>query len=161
MALPVSAGGILLASDINTLFNLLGATSANNTDPTTSRTTTNTSFTSTLSPANICGTAFTAPPSGKVLVTWRATMANSGNNYTASSFAVSSGSTVGSGTAFLAGDDSRTISTDSTTFEGQGASEYVSGLTPGGSYNVFMVHRVVAGTGTFLRRTVGVVPLNA
>ena len=160
MALPVSAGGILLASDINTLFNQLGAASASNSDS-TSRTTTSTTFTTTLTAANICGTAFVAPPSGKVLVTWRATMANSGNNYTASSFSVASGTTVGSGTVFLASDDTRTISTDSTTFEGQGASEYVSGLTPGANYNVAMTHRVVAGTQTVLRRTIGVVPLNA
>lgn len=146
---------------LNTVESQVATSSASNTDPTTSRSTTSTSFTSTLSPANICGTAFVAPTSGKVLITWRATLVNSGANYTACSFEIRAGSTVGSGTVFLASADERTVSTDSTTYEGQGASEYVSGLTPGANYNVFLTHRVVGGTQTVLRRTVGAVPLIA
>ena len=114
-----------------------------------------------MSPATICGTAFVAPTSGKVLITWRCTLSNSGNNYTACSYQIATGSVVGSGTAFQSAADERTVSTDTTTFEGQGASEYVSGLTPGANYNVFLMHRVTAGTGAFLRRTVGIVPLIA
>ena len=148
---------------VDTLESQVATSSESNTDPTTSRTTSSTTFTSTLSPANICGTSFVAPTSGKVLVTWRCTLVNSGANYTACSYSIASGSTVGSGTTFQAADDSRTVSTDSTTFEGQGASEYVSGLTPGATYNVFLMHRTSNGasTATFLRRTVGVVPLIA
>lgn len=146
---------------VDALESQVSTSSASNTDPTTSRTTTSTSFTSTLSPANICGTSFVAPTSGKVLITWRATLVNSGANYSSCSFEIRAGSTVGAGTVFLASADERTISTDSTTYEGQGASEYVSGLTPGATYNVFLTHRVVAGTQTVLRRTVGAVPLIA
>lgn len=124
----------------------------------TSRTTTTTSYTSTLSPANICGVAFTAPASGKVLIGWRLAMANSGANFTACSPAISTGNVVGAGTPFLAGDDGRTISTDSTTFEGQGAPLLVTGLTPGTVYNAFLTHRVAGGTGTFLRREINVIP---
>lgn len=135
--------------------------SANNTDPSTSRTTTSTSFTSALSPANICGTTFVAPQSGKILVTWRAQLINSGLNYTAAGYAIRTGAVVGSGSVFQAADDARAISTTSTSGEGQGASEYVSGLTPGATYNIVMEHRVTAGTLTTLRRTVGIVPLIA
>lgn len=158
---PKAAFDVLTAAEWNELIGQLGAATTSNTDPTVSRTTTSTVFTGALTPATVCGMAFIAPPSGKVQITWRATMANSGNNYTASSFAVAAGSTVGSGAVFQSGDDARTVSTDSTTFEGQGATEYVSGLTPGATYNAYMVHRVVAGIGTFLRRTIGVVPQQA
>ncbi len=146
---------------VDTLESQVSTSSASNTDPTTNRSTGSTTFTSTLSPANICGTSFVAPTSGKVLVTWRCTLVNSGNNYTACSYRIATGSTVGSGTTFQDADDSRTVSTDTTTFEGQGAAEYVSGLTPGATYNVFLMHRVGGGTGSFLRRTAGVVPLIA
>jgi len=139
----------------------IATSSASNVDPTTTRTTTSTSFTTTLTAAQICGVAFTAPTSGKVLITWRCTLANSANNYTACSFGIATGSVVGSGVAFLAPDDARTVSTDSSTFEGQGASEYVSGLTSGNAYNVALYHRVVAGTGSFVRRTATVIPLLA
>jgi hypothetical protein len=128
-----------------------------NTDA-TSRTTTSTSFTSTLTPANICGVSFTAPASGKVLITWRLAMANSGAGYTACSPEVRAGSTVGSGAVFLAATDNATISTDFSTYEGQGAALLVTGLTSATVYNVALCHRVVSGTGTFLRREVNVIP---
>ena len=64
----------------------------------------------------------------------------------------------GPGTIFLAADDGRTLSTDAATFEGQGATLLVTGLTPATVYNVALYHRVASGTGTFLRREVNVIP---
>ena len=134
--------------------------SAQNTDPTTSRTTTSSGFTTTLSPANICGTAFVAPSSGKVLAIMRCTQANSVVNSAITTYQICEGSVIDSGTIFQSADDSRSLSTGSTTFEGWGSVEYVSGLTPGANYNIFLAHRVLGGgTMTVLRRTVGVVPL--
>jgi hypothetical protein len=151
-ALAVAAAAALTAKLITNM------ASQTNTDA-TSRTTGSTTFTTTLSPANICGLSFTAPASGKVMVNWRCTLANTGNNYTACAPEVRLGASIGAGTVFLAVNDDRTVSTDSTTFEGQGASTLVTGLSPGTVYNVALNHRVVGGTGTFLRREVAVVPL--
>lgn len=147
---------------IDTLESQVNTASASNSDP-TSRTTSSTSFTSTLSPANICGTAFVAPTSGTVLVALRTQMQNSGVNYSGASFEVREGSTVGSGTVFLAGDDERAMSTTSTSGEGQGITDYVSGLTPGATYNVSIVHRTTNGASTLttLRRAISVIPLIA
>jgi hypothetical protein len=157
---PKAAFDPLTAAEWNELIGQLGAVSVNAADP-TSRTTASTSYTSTLSPANICGVAFIAPPSGKVLVTWRAQLINSGVNFSAASFEVRTGSTVGSGTVHTASDDTRSINSASTAGEGSGAAEYVGGLVPGATYNVFLTHRVTAGTLTTLRRSIGAVPLQA
>lgn len=163
---PASTDDVRPYDDIQTLATsvatALSALVANmsavvNTDA-TSRTTTSTSFTSTLSPANICGVAFTAPASGKVLITWRMALANSGAGYTACSPQVAAGAVVGSGAVFLAAGDGTTISTDFSTFEGQGGTVLVTGLTPATAYNVALYHRVASGTGTFLRREVNVIP---
>ncbi len=147
---------------IDTLESQVNTASATNNDP-TSRTTSSTSFTSTLSPANICGTSFVAPTSGTVLVMLRAQIQNSGVNYSAAGYEVREGSTVGSGTVFLSSSDERAISTASTAGEGQGMTEYVSGLTPGATYNVFITHRTTNGASTLttLRRAISVVPLTA
>lgn len=157
---PKAAFDVLTAAEWNELIGQLGAVSVNAVDA-TSRTTSSTSFTSTLSPAGICGVVFVAPPSGKVLVTWRAQLFNSGVNYTAASFEVRQGSSIGAGTVHLASDDNRSINSTSTAGEGSGASEYVSGLTPGATYNAFITHRVTAGGMTTLRRSIGVIPLQA
>lgn len=145
---------------IDTLESQVNTASASNSDP-TSRTTSSTSFTSTLSPANICGTAFVAPTSGTVLIALRTQMQNSGNNYTGASFEIREGSTVGSGTVLLAADDARAMSTTSTFGEGQGITDYVSGLTPGATYNASILHRVTVGSMTTLRRSISVIPLIA
>jgi hypothetical protein len=160
MALPVSAGGILLASDVNTLYNLLGATSVTNTDA-TSRTTSSITYTTTLSPANICGTAFTAPPSGKIVIHWSSQLSNSsGPNVAECSPAVRTGSTVGSGTSVHAAAVTNAITAIANTQAG--SSVLVTGLTAGSSYNVALEHRAFsAGTATFANRVVTVVPISA
>lgn len=151
--MPIAAGNIIYASD-------LLMTEVDNAD-TTARTTTSTTYTTTLSPAQICGVAFTAPPSGKVSIEWGAGVQNNtGPNLGVCSFAIRAGSVVGSGTSFQASDDGRAIT--SLAFIRAGAQSTVTGLTPGTVYNVALEHRVAsAGTGTFSNRSVTVVPLLA
>jgi hypothetical protein len=151
-------------SRIDTLESQVSASSASNVD-TTTRTTASTTYTTTLSPANICGTAFVAPTSGKVFLAWHAEQANSGaasGAYTAAS--IRAGSTVGSGTSFVAASDQNaTLFLDSvaTQFHHAGTNWLITGLTPGATYNVALEHRANAGTGTFQRREVSVIPLIA
>lgn len=144
------AGQKLRASDLNTA-------SVSNADA-TSRTTTSASYTTTLSPANICGVSFTAPPSGKVLLLWVTYMVNSGVGYCLCSPEIRTGSTVGSGTVFLAAHDDRTVQSTGTSADRVGASYLATGLTAATVYNVALTHLVQSGTGTFLRREVTVIP---
>jgi hypothetical protein len=148
--MPIAAGNIIYASD-------LLMTSAQNAD-TTARTTTSTSYTTTLSPAQICGVAFVAPPSGKVTISWGCGVQNgTAPNLGVCSFAIREGSTVGSGTSFQASDDGRAVTSQA--FIRAGASSEVTGLTAGDVYNVALEHRVAnAGTGTFSNRSVLVTP---
>jgi hypothetical protein len=146
-----SAGQILLASQLNAQADVSNADA-------TSRTTTSTAYTTTLSPATICGIAFVAPPSGKVKILWNNEASNSGASFTLTSPQVATGSTVGSGTVVLAADDARTTNVGGTTSDRHGASTTCTGLTPGDTYNVALYHRVGSGTGTFLRREVIVSP---
>ena len=138
----------------------LSTAAPTNTDA-TSRTTTSTSYTTTLTPATICGTAFTAPASGAVLLLWAVESSSSGANFALTSVAVREGSSVGSGTSFLASSDDRTVRNNFTSSLRMGTHHLVTGLTAGGSYNVAMEHRAEgASTGTFSRREVTVVPVS-
>lgn len=151
--MPIAAGNIIYASD-------LLMTEVDSADA-TSRTTTSAGYTTTLSPAQICGVAFTAPPSGKVSIEWGCGVQNgTALNLGVCSFAVRAGSVVGSGTSFQASDDGRSIGSQA--FINAGRQSTVTGLTPGTVYNVALEHRVNSGgTGTFSNRTVTVVPLLA
>jgi hypothetical protein len=147
---PIAAGNIIYASD------LLMTSSAN--ADSTSRTTTSTSYTTTLSPANICGTSFVAPPSGKVSIEFSSAVSNSGANTTLCAPGIQEGSTVGSGASFQAADDARSIWVNGTSGPRIGASMLVTGLTAGSVYNVALFQRVTAGTGTYQAREVTVYP---
>lgn len=144
------AGQPLAANDLN-------MTAVSNAD-TTSRTTTSTSYTTTLSAANICGVAFTAPPSGKVLIGWNCQMSNNSSpNVAQCSFGIRTGSVVGSGSVFQASGDGTSIT--SIANAGAGRTSLVTGLDPGTVYNVALEHRAFsAGTATFLNREVEVFP---
>lgn len=148
--MAIGAGNIIYAAD-------LAMTMVNNLDP-TSRTLTATSFTSTLSPANICGVAFTAPPSGKVVLLWNVDQDNSAAGFVATSIAIRTGSTVGSGASVLAAG----FSTAKIDYNGSqtrdGCSHPYTGLTPGTVYNAYLEHLTSTGTGTFQWRSVVVLP---
>lgn len=107
------------------------------------------------------GVAFVAPPSGTVMVHWRANLFNSDATTTGgASPQIREGAVVGSGTIFVAGTIDRTLTLTGTSGIDFGASSPISTLTPGMSYNAEMVHRRFAGAGTaqFARREVTVVP---
>lgn len=108
------------------------------------------------------GKSFTAPPSGKVKIHWACGLTNSGtsgSNYTLCAFQIRAGTTLGSGTVYQAADDNRALQITGTTLEMQkGRTSLVSGLTPGNSYNVTLMYKVGAGTGTISRIEVVVDP---
>jgi hypothetical protein len=123
----------------------------------TSRTTSSSSFTSTLSPANILGLSFAAPPSGVVVVDWSADQSVSGS-FSSVALAVKTGTTIGSGTSVItAGFE---VSLMYYSGGGRAGSSYrVSGLTPGASYNAYLEHMSQSGTITTRWRTIMVTPM--
>lgn len=145
-----AAGQPLAASDLQ-------MTVVSNADS-TSRTTTSTTYTTTLSPASICGVAFIAPPSGKVTIELSCKLQNgSSPNAAMASFAIRNGDVVGSGASFQASGDATAV--EAIALTRAGISSSVTGLTPGTVYNVAMEHRAFStGTATFLNREVIVRP---
>lgn len=105
-----------------------------------------------------CGVAFVAPPSGRVRLDWAGWISNSSSSFAIISPVTRNGAVVGSGTVFKAADDDYSISQGNEAGR-VGAHDFLSGLTPGNSYNVRLEHRVPANTGTALRRIVTVTPL--
>lgn len=148
--MTIGAGNIIYASDV-------AMTMSTNSDS-TARTTTSTSFTSTLTAANICGVSFTAPPSGKVVVLFDADQDNSLSGFCATSIAIRTGSTVGSGTSVLAAAFANSKIDYNGAQSRGGVSHPQTGLTPGTVYNAYLEHLTSTGTGTFQWRTVIVLP---
>jgi hypothetical protein len=109
-----------------------------------------------------CGVAFVAPTTGRVIIYYDARVANDTTGQgTLVAPAVRTGGTVGSGTTIVAAadDDAIQITTASTTnLVRAGCHRFVSGLTPGDTYNVRLEHRVGGGIGTLIRRRVTVCP---
>lgn len=117
----------------------------------------------------VCGVAFQAPTSGRVLVTWDAHLeGTTADTQVRVSTRVRTGSTIDSGTTIAGPHVSRSVHNpqDSSGGGGQriaaGSFRVVEGLTPGADYNVVTQHRV-AGSGTpegrVDGRTVAVIPL--
>lgn len=123
----------------------------------TSDTSTSTSYTT--ADMTPCGTAFVAPASGKVLVSISARLDNSGANSTYVSFRVGTGTSVGAGTEVVAAADAQSLENFNTNQFMGGRSFLVTGLTAGSDYNVQLMHRVSAGTGTLENRQVSVEPV--
>jgi len=124
----------------------------------TNGTTTSVTYTATLTGGTACGRVFVAPPSGIVLISMMIGMFNSGANFTAASFFVRTGGSVGSGTTFLASDDDRGLILAGTNLDQRSGCWTVTGLTPGSTYNVQQNFRVSAGTGSYQRKHLIVVP---
>jgi hypothetical protein len=107
----------------------------------------------------VCGTAFTAPPSGKVIITLTGEIEHQNNaSHGELTYEVRTGATVGSGSVFLAADYRRGIMAGNAVTSGgepvmAGSNRYLlSGLTPGSSYNARTMHRVSGGTGQIFNR---------
>lgn len=111
-----------------------------------------------------CGAVFIAPPSGRVLINARCQLYNSvasTTSYLAPE--VREGGVIGSGTVFQAAAD--TVAIGSAAVAGtnpglgfRGFSTMITGLTPGSTYNVRLLHRVTANTGRTLIREIIVIP---
>lgn len=114
-------------------------------------------FTTSNTPAAV---AFVAPPSGVVLIHLRSWLDNNltaGRTYL--SWVLRTGSTIGSGTVFLAASDARAMHNMSAEDNEYGATFYVSGLTAGNNYNVRNAGRVTSGTGESQNRELIVQPI--
>lgn len=114
---------------------------------------TNNSTSPTTSGATVCGTAFVAPPSGKVKLHFAADLQPGSGNWTAVRPRVRNGSTVNTGTDFVVADEEHWLT-------GYGAGGGiasgrmmpVTGLTPGNSYNVVLEHWSSSASGASVRR---------
>jgi hypothetical protein len=128
-------------------------------------TTVATAFTATLTGAGAlaCGIAFTAPPSGSVIV-HNSSVVDSSDAAQRSycTFRIRTGSTIGSGTDFVAAADVNSIYNLGTSDICVGRAILVTGLTPGSSYNCQQLFRSASGaaTATFLNKHLIVQPVN-
>ncbi|WP_433406888.1 hypothetical protein [Streptomyces sp. CA-146814] len=102
---------------------------------------------------------FVAPTSGRVQYSLSARLINSGTAGSLVTAEVRTGSTIGSGTVVDSPTDATGVSHYGATLARAGISHFLSGLTPGDSYNVRLQHRVTGGTGSFAMRELIVVPL--
>lgn len=107
----------------------------------------------------LCGVTFVAPPSGRVLLSFKGQLVNnSAAQFTIIGFELRTGDVLGSGNVVLAGSDDNCLANQSTAQFQFGTSVLIESLTPGDSYNTQLGHRVTGGTGTILRRHISVVP---
>jgi hypothetical protein len=119
--------------------------------------------------ANQCGTTFTAPTSGRVLIFWGARMqSNTVGARVHVSVSVRTGSTVGAGTVVSAATDDSSIESVQAATGAAGAGTRmqasrhrdVSGLTPGSVYNVQVEHKTsISASGDVYLRDVSVLPV--
>lgn len=114
----------------------------------TSGTTTSGTYVPTLTGGTTCSAVFVATGSGKVLIGNNCNVGGSGGNLGLCGIEVRTGAVVGSGTAVLGvGNDETVIASPEVNAS---RTRYLSGLTPGSSYNVRQLFAVTGGgTGTF------------
>jgi hypothetical protein len=120
---------------------------------------TSTSVTYTTADMAVCGATFVAPQSGKVQVHVASRIDNSGASSCFVSFEVREGTSIGSGIVFLAASDQRALEHFQANQIMGGATFLVTGLTAGNDYNVQIMHRVSAGTGTLENRSISIKPI--
>lgn len=110
----------------------------------------------------VLGFAFTLPPSGRAMLQFSGRIVNNGANTTHLCPQIRTGGTVNAGTIVIAAQDSRSLSTLGTSQQHFGSSMLldanVYGLTPGDVYNVTLLHRVTAGTGSYAYRKISISP---
>lgn len=152
--MPFTAGQKISADDLNALSPPTSATAGSSGYA-------NTAATSYATLTGDPGVAFTAPASGKVLIHIRAALTGEAANIGAvASFEVRAGSTIGSGTVFLAAADDNSIAVPSNVSAEMGQMTLVSGLTAGSSYNARMLYKRAGASslGGFARRRILVTP---
>jgi hypothetical protein len=108
-----------------------------------------------------CGVTFIGPTTGRVLIEWRAFIDNdTAGAHTLIAPEVREGSTIGSGDVVLSPSDEISLQHEGQNQLRMGMFYPLDGLTPGANYNVRLMHRVTAGTGTLDDREVMVTPLS-
>jgi len=142
-------------ADIEAITDLTTVPSTQN----TAGTSISTLYTDSLGAGTACGVAFTAPPSGMVMLFYNCDSFTSTPSFIYAAPRVGEGSTPGGGAEVVAAADVNAIKhqTNVQTF-GLGRSLLVPGLTPGGSYNAQLRHRVSAGEGTWANKSLIVQP---
>lgn len=106
-----------------------------------------------------CAVVFTAPTTGRVKISTSGRLYNTTTAGTLLSPETRVGETVGSGTIVESAADASGIANYSGTFQRQGASHVLSGLTPGAVYNTRLMHKATSGTGRIALRELIVEPL--
>jgi len=108
--------------------------------------------------SSVCGVAFIAPTTGRVLVKWKGQLDNTTSG-TLLSYRIGTGETVGGGTELVSPSDIRAITMVGVDQVAFGAEDLVEGLEPGDVYNVQLMHRTTSGgSATINRRWVIVAP---
>jgi hypothetical protein len=157
----IDTGPLFFNLNTTTLVDLGGSTTTTNRQG-TSYTTTSTSYTAT--GAVFCGLSFVWPRSEKMVFTYNARMRNNTAGLSCFiSFILASGSTVGSGSTLYGPNDSEAVdhAGPANNSDSQARSfmlDNTFGLTIGSSYNLYLVHRVEGGTGTFSNRQITISP---
>lgn len=109
--------------------------------------------------ATVCGVAFTASTTGRAQVFWQAYLDNTAvGGLTFASYRIGTGSVIGAGTEVIAAADPRSIFIIGVNQERRGASDLVTGLTPGATYNVQLMHRRDNNDGQIAWRQITVSP---
>ncbi|WP_213451599.1 hypothetical protein [Rhizomonospora bruguierae] len=120
-----------------------------------------TSSTGFVANASVCGTGFTAPLSGRVVVMWAAVIrATSGAGFGVCSYELRTGSDVGSGAVVVAPSLDRGCQNSGTSTVASSTFHCVTGLTPGDTYNVQLMYASQTGTTSgFARRRLLIIPI--
>jgi hypothetical protein len=137
---------------------LIATATAASKNQTTGSTTSVGTYVTSLTTAGTCGVAFVAPPTGKVTVLFHTAGFGSGTGDMKTAIRIGTGSTVGGGTQYYAATDEDMILFTGTAVYGIGSFMEVTGLTAGDTYNACMAHNTSAGTASFLRRSIKVIP---
>lgn len=125
-------------------------------------TTTSTSYTATLTGGTACGIAFVAPPSGAVLIHNSSVCDNDSTAQRSyCTFRVRTGTTIGSGSDVVAAADANAIYNLGTADNCYGRAIHITGLSPGGDYNVQQLFKTsnAANVATFLSKHLIVQPV--
>lgn len=153
LAVATHAGLAGIAADVAALLPAVSSSTQ-----VTSGTTTATSFSATLTGGTACGVSFVAPSSGVVTVINTVQLVHNASGSAVCSYVLRSGGSIGSGTSIQsASDDNAAIVVGSNTMRFS-VVDFVTGLTPGSTYNIQQVFRVTTSTGTFARKTLTAVP---
>lgn len=148
--MPLLAGDILTAASLGTTVSSTQAVAG---------TTTSTTYTATLTGGTACAVAFTAPASGLVLILYAVEAQSSTTNFTACTIRVGAGASLGAGTEIVAASDDNAVVISGTSSMTGCRPYLLSGLASGSAYNVQQRFRVGAGTGTWTRKVLVVVPV--